>query len=197
VVWMAGLGFLLFHRQGERYRVLGVTYLALLAIMMALKGKDYYLAPVYPMLYAAGGVLWERCAESRRGLGWVRVAAPAIVVAAGLVSAPLVLPLLPPERIEPYMERLGIKVGRTETNMRGRLPQHFADEFGWPEMVETVAGSTTRCRRQSARRRRSWRATTAKPVRLTFSVRVMACRKPLAAIRTITIGDRGSTPARA
>ncbi len=140
VVWMAGLGFLLFHRQGERYRVLGVTYLALLAIMMALKGKDYYLAPVYPMLFAAGGVLWERCAESRRRLGWVRVAAPAIVLAAGLVSAPLVLPLLPPERIEPYMERLGIKVGRTETNMRGRLPQHFADEFGWPEMVETVAG---------------------------------------------------------
>jgi 4-amino-4-deoxy-L-arabinose transferase-like glycosyltransferase len=76
LVWMPGLGFLLFHRQGKRYRALGVTYLALLAIMMALKGKDYYLAPVYPMLFAAGGVLWEQLAEWRRGLHWVRVARP-------------------------------------------------------------------------------------------------------------------------
>lgn len=140
LVWMPGLGFLLFHRQGKRYRALGVTYLALLGIMMALKGKDYYLAPVYPMLFAAGGVLWERLAESRRGLGWVRVAAPAIVLAAGIVLAPVVLPILPPEKVEPYMQRLGIQAGRSETGMRSRLPQYFADEFGWSEMVEAVAG---------------------------------------------------------
>ena len=140
VVWIAGLGFLLFHREGKRYRALGVSYLAFLAMMMALKGKDYYLAPIYPMLFAAGGVLWEKWAESRRGLRWLGVAVPAVVVAAGVVAAPLVLPILPPEKIGPYMERLGIKLPRTETGMSGRLPQHFGDEFGWPEMVETVAG---------------------------------------------------------
>src|SRR6266849_10494038 len=59
IVWIAGLGFLLFYTQGKRYRVLGVTYLVFLAIMMALHGKDYYLAPIYPMLFAAGGVFWE------------------------------------------------------------------------------------------------------------------------------------------
>jgi len=80
----------------------------------------------------------ERCAESRRGLGWVRVAAPAIVVAAGLVSASGAAPASTGE-IEPYMERLGIKVADGNQHA-GRLPQHFADEFGWPEMVETVAG---------------------------------------------------------
>ena len=36
IVWIAGLGFLLFHREGKRYRSLGVTYLAFLAVMMAL-----------------------------------------------------------------------------------------------------------------------------------------------------------------
>ncbi len=35
-------------QRGKRYRVLGVTYLAFLAIMMALHAKDYYLAPIYP-----------------------------------------------------------------------------------------------------------------------------------------------------
>jgi hypothetical protein len=140
LVWLAGLGFLLFHRDGKRYRALGVTYLVFLAVMLALKGKDYYLAPIYPMLFAAGGVLWEKWAESRRALRWLRVALPALVVALGVVAAPLVLPILPPERIVPYMESLGIKMQRTETGMKGRLPQHFGDEFGWPEMVQAVAG---------------------------------------------------------
>jgi hypothetical protein len=36
------------------------------------------------------------------------------------------------------MEALGIKMTRTETDMSGLLPQHFADEFGWPEMVASV-----------------------------------------------------------
>ena len=139
-VWIAGLGFLLFHRDGERYRVLGVTYLAFLAMMMTLKGKDYYLAPIYPMLYAAGGVLWEKWAESRPWLHWLRIAIPAMIAAMGIVAAPLVLPILPPERIVPYMERLGTKLQRGYTGERGRLPEHFGDEFGWPEMVETVAG---------------------------------------------------------
>jgi hypothetical protein len=140
VVWLAGLGFLLFHREGKRYRALGVTYLAFLAVMMALKGKDYYLAPIYPMLYAAGAVLWEKWTESRRGFRWLRVAVPAMIVVAGVVTAPVVLPILPPEQVEPYLARLGIQIPRTETGMRSRLPQHFADEFGWPEMVQTVAG---------------------------------------------------------
>jgi Dolichyl-phosphate-mannose-protein mannosyltransferase len=59
-LWIAGLGFLLFHREGKRDRSLGVTYLLFLAIMMVLKGKDYHLAAIYPMLFAAGGVYWER-----------------------------------------------------------------------------------------------------------------------------------------
>ena len=140
LVWIAGLGFLLFHHDGKRYRFLGITYLAFLAIMMALKGKDYYLAPIYPMLYAGGGVLWEKLTESRPRLRWLRIALPAVVFVLGLVAVPLVLPVLPPEKIVPYTEALGIKVPRTETHMKGLLPQHFADEFGWPEMVKSVAG---------------------------------------------------------
>jgi hypothetical protein len=139
LVWIPGLAFLLFRRDAKRYRVLGLTYLAFLAVMMTLKGKDYYLAPVYPMLFAAGGVFWEKLTRAPLRLRWLRAALPALVLASGLVSAPLVLPILPPQKIVPYMEALGIKMTRTETDMRGLLPQHFADEFGWPEMVASVA----------------------------------------------------------
>jgi hypothetical protein len=138
-VWIAGLGFLLFDREGKRYRSLGVTYLAFLAVMMALHAKDYYLAPIYPMLFAAGGVFWERLTAIRAGLRWVRVAIPALVIAVGAVAAPLVIPILPIAKVVPYMEALGIKPPHTESHDTEALPQHFADEFGWTEMVASVA----------------------------------------------------------
>jgi hypothetical protein len=138
-VWIAGLGFLLVGRGTKSWRALGITHLVFLGIMMVLKGKDYYLAPIYPMLYAAGGVFWETLAEARAGWRWVRVALPAAVIAVGLIAVPLVVPILPVEKIVPYMEALGIKMSRTEVQDHGPLPQHFGDEFGWPEMVSEVA----------------------------------------------------------
>ena len=139
-VWVAGLGFLLFHGEGKRYRVLGITYLAFLGIMMALRGKDYYLAPIYPMLFAAGGVFWQKIIETHARLRWVKVASPAVLAIVGIVVFPIVLPILPPERIGSYMNALGVGIPRTERGMSSVLPQYFADEFGWPEMVEQVAG---------------------------------------------------------
>lgn len=139
LVWSAGLGFLLFRGEGKQYRALGITYVVLLAMMTALKGKDYYLAPIYPMLYAAGGVFWETLVEKHARLRWVRVAIPTVVIALGLIAIPLVVPVLPVEKIVPYMGALGIKMSRTEVQDKGPLPQHFGDEFGWPEMVSEVA----------------------------------------------------------
>jgi hypothetical protein len=138
-VWIAGLGFLLFGNRAKPWRALGITYLVFLGIMMALKGKDYYLAPIYPMLYAVGGVFWETLTEARAGLRWVRVALPAVVIAIGAIAVPLAVPVLPVEKVVPYMEALGIKMSRTEVQDKGPLPQHFGDEFGWPEMVSEVA----------------------------------------------------------
>jgi hypothetical protein len=140
LVWVAGLAYLLLHREGKRHRWLGITYLVFLAIMMGLKGKDYYLAPIYPMLFAAGGVFWDKFANSRPYWRWCKVALPVLVLAMGLILLPLTLPLLPVERVAPYMESLGIRASRTETRQRGVLPQYFGDQFGWPEMVAAVAG---------------------------------------------------------
>ena len=74
--------------------------------MMYLMGKDYYLAPIYPMLFAAGGVLWEKWTESRLPLRWLRVALPVLVLTGGIIAAPLALPILPPEKIPPYLKAL-------------------------------------------------------------------------------------------
>jgi hypothetical protein len=139
VVWIPGLAFLLFSSKVRNYRYLGITYLVFLAIMMKLHGKDYYLAPIYPMIFAAGGVFWEMTFAGHPKLRGLRVALPAVVFALGVVAVPLNIPILPVDKIVPYMQALGSKMSRTEVQDSGPLPQHFGDEFGWEEMVAATA----------------------------------------------------------
>ncbi len=140
-VWLGGLTSLLLGRL-RQFRTLGWTYLALLAIMIALKAKNYYLVPIYPMLFAAGGVTaegWLDRVRLTRGRLWPRTAALAWVALAGAVLAPMFLPILSPERFLAYQEALGFAPPKTEVAHVGPLPQYFGDQFGWPELVQDVA----------------------------------------------------------
>jgi hypothetical protein len=135
LVWLAGLWFLLRDSAASRYRALGWTFLVLLAMMIALQGKSYYLAPAYPMLFAAGGVFWEKRTRSR----WVRISLPALLVLVAVISAPLSLPILPPDELIRYQQDLGIRPPRDYVGEAGRLQEFFADMFGWEAMVRQVA----------------------------------------------------------
>jgi hypothetical protein len=137
-LWLGGLGWLLAGREGRRYRVLGIAWLAVMAEMFLLDGRPYYPAPAYPMLLAAGGVACERWLAAPR---W-RAAKPAYVTAlalSGAVLAPLFAPLLPPAALVRYSQAIGMTQPRIETHRLGPLPQLMADRFGWKEMAEEVA----------------------------------------------------------
>src|SRR5947207_6193260 len=136
-LWVGGLAWLFFGREGRRYRVLGWTYVIMLATFIALKGKNYYLAPIYPMLFAAGAVVLERQTRTRHH--WVRSAYVILIVIAGALLAPTAAPLLSPETYIRYQKALGIEPPKAENQATGPLPQYFADEFGWEEMVREVA----------------------------------------------------------
>jgi len=138
-VWGAGLWFFFFDRNGRRYRALGWAFVIVLSVMMVLKGKDYYLAPAYPMLFAAGGVFWERGLEVWRRIRWLKVALPLVIALSGAVVLPLGLPILPVESFLRYVEMLGMQPVKREVGHVGVLPQYYGDRFGWPEMVATVA----------------------------------------------------------
>ena len=136
LVWVAGLYFLL---RETRWRVFGFAYLALLSIMMVLGAKDYYLAPIYPLLFAAGGAFWSGIFVRHSAPRWVRYAIPSLVVIDGLLAAPLALPILSPENLVRYEEAVGVNHPRSQTGQEGLLPEHFGDEFGWREMAAAVA----------------------------------------------------------
>jgi hypothetical protein len=134
-LWLAGLGALLFAPAARPYRSLGLGFVLLFGLYLLLKAKAYYLAPAYPMLLAAGAVVLERLL--RRALP--RAAVLTAVASGGAALAPMTLPVLPVERFLAYQRVLGIEPPRTERHRMGDLPQHYADQHGWRELVAAVA----------------------------------------------------------
>lgn len=140
-LWAGGLIWLFFGREGRRYRVLGWTFVVVLAMLIALGAKNYYATPIYPMLFAAGAIALERLMHTRRIFKWGGVAYAALVIVAGAVLAPYASPILSPENTIRYGNWLHLEgAGAFERQQNGPLPQWFADEFGWEEMVQKVAG---------------------------------------------------------
>lgn len=138
-VWLAGIWYLLFDREGKRFRTLGIAYLVTLVLMIVLKAKNYYLVPIYPALFAAGGVFWERVAARFRAGKPAVVAYAAIVFVGGSIFLPVAAPILPVEKFIAYQYALGISPPKTEVGHSGLLPQHFGDRFGWEEMAAKTA----------------------------------------------------------
>jgi hypothetical protein len=139
-VWISGLWFFFFDDQGKRYRMLGIAYVVMLMIMFATSSKNYYIASAYPMLFAGGAVLLERLFEEKHTLRWLKVAFPLVLIVTGGIFAPMTLPVLPVDTYITYQQTLGVEPPKTEVHHVGPLPQLYGDQFGWPEMVETVAG---------------------------------------------------------
>ena len=136
-LWLGGLLWLFFGRDGRRYRILGWIYALMLIAFVALKGKNYYLSSAYPMLFAAGAVAFENV--TRRSGRWSRVPYLALIVVSAVLLAPTVTPVLPVETYIRYQKAIGFEPPKAENQATGPLPQYFADEFGWEEMTREVA----------------------------------------------------------
>ena len=137
ILALAGL-ITLFRAELRPFRLIGLTCAAAFATIFLLRGKGYYIGPVYPTLFAAGSV-W--LASTGAG-GWARLLQAALLTAALLFDAivvPLGLPVLPKERMARFSAALGISVA-TQTNQGTmlRLPQDYADMLGWKERVAMV-----------------------------------------------------------
>ena len=138
-VWIAGLVFVMATGRGRPWRILGWIYLTVFLILMTSgTARASYLAPAFPMMFAAGGMALEQW-TSWRPLRMLRPALPVILLAGGVIAAPFTLPILQADDFEKYAAALGVKPRQEEHSRLGRLPQHFADMFGWEELADTVA----------------------------------------------------------
>jgi hypothetical protein len=122
-----GLWYIFADSNGRRYRLLGWMYLIPFVAFLLAKGRNYYLAPAYPMLLAAGSVWAERwltslpksAAHSFRMTIWITC------TIAGLSAAAVTIPMAP--------------VNSRWWHFANSVNGNFHYEIGWPEMVESIA----------------------------------------------------------
>jgi hypothetical protein len=137
-LWILGVAWMLLGSQRSRLAAFAWAFVFVIGAFIAAHGKNYYPTPVYPVAFAAGAVALERFCDRRpwRALRWVYAT---LVAVTGAVLAPLAAPILSPEVFLRYEAALGIKPPEFEHQNNGPLPQYFADEFGWEDMVREVA----------------------------------------------------------
>ncbi len=117
----------LFSTQNITYRPLGWLVLSVLGIAVATQAKPYYIAPLYPLLIAAGMLGIERWLAARPNLAsakWIQYGLIVAVVVNGLSFVPIFMPILPLKTL--------VDTGIVE------IHDEFAEMVGWPEMVAQV-----------------------------------------------------------
>jgi hypothetical protein len=141
LLWLGGLVWLLTSRGASRLRWMGVLYILYLPGMMALHANYYYLAPVYPLLFAAGGVAWDQWLGAGRAR---RIAVPVyacVLVAYGIVGILIVQPVLTPPEYVRYIAPSGLRPREFNASVHAPLPELMSDMTGWRDLADKLAGA--------------------------------------------------------
>jgi hypothetical protein len=125
-LWLAGLYYFFAAPDGKRYRLLSWLYVIAFALYFFGKGRGYYLAPAYPMLFAGGSVLWGRWIASMSPV-WLRVVRGVTFTAfaaGGVSMGAIILPINPVISAD---------------NFALRNNGDLREEIGWTDLVASVA----------------------------------------------------------
>ena len=142
-IWIHGLVFVGFSREGRPYRFIGWAFVMLLALLALGHAKGYYSLGVYPILFGFGAVRLERLTAKR--LSFLRYVMVAGSVLGGYAFIMTGLPVMPPQQLAEHYANTGLarKAGalRWEDLKDHPLPQDFADMLSWKEMTRKVAAA--------------------------------------------------------
>ncbi|QQS36379.1 MAG: glycosyltransferase family 39 protein [Ignavibacteriales bacterium] len=139
LIWLPGLYYLFFHPAGKKYKAAGIIYLtAFIILVINWHSKAEYLAAAYPVLFAAGGVFWEKL-EIKKNIMWIRYALLIPLILSGLLTLPLALPILSVETYIKYADAIGMSPSSPESKELAELPQFYADMFGWEDLAKSIS----------------------------------------------------------
>jgi hypothetical protein len=133
-LWLSGViaPFVVDRLRSARF--LSIAFIAATAIIIGSHGKDYYLAPAYPTMFAVGAIV---CATIPR---WLRTLWFAGAIAMTAWALPVVLPILNPPALAAFLQAHHLRPSPNEREAIGApLTQVFSDELGWREMEQQVA----------------------------------------------------------
>ncbi|MCE9599015.1 MAG: glycosyltransferase family 39 protein, partial [Spirochaetia bacterium] len=125
-VWALGV-FTAIRRQ--KLAPFGIAFLLLLVFyVISGSSRPDRIVSIYPVMFAIGAIALS---------GVLRSALTLLILASAIFLAPVSMPLLPPETLGNFVRLLGI-VPQIEKGKETKLPQWFADRFGWDTVASTV-----------------------------------------------------------
>ena len=140
-VWLAGIYYYLRSPEGKLYRFFGWSFLVVFGIFLVLGGKSYYLAPIYPILFAGGAIVAEQFLHNRRKVWktWIIVA----LISSSTLLIPMTLPVLPLKtllQISKFYSSIYTLPDRGSTDLNSQeAPWHFRQMLGWEEIAADVS----------------------------------------------------------
>jgi 4-amino-4-deoxy-L-arabinose transferase-like glycosyltransferase len=132
IIWIAGL---IWAFRNSNYRILGWIYLSVILLLIFGSGKSYYALGIYPVLLAAGGVVWEKLFATRKVVLYI---ISILIIGLTIPLIRIVLPTMSPEKLATFYQEKGVdKIGllKWEDQKDHPLPQDFADMLGWKELA--------------------------------------------------------------
>jgi 4-amino-4-deoxy-L-arabinose transferase-like glycosyltransferase len=125
-LWVAGLYYYFFRQDGKHFRMLGWMFVITFMIYFIVQGLAYYQAPAYPMLIAAGAVVWQEWIDKLSmqkarlvlGITW------SILVIGAVFAGVIALPIPP--------------INSPLFNAVSEVHDLFTEQIGWQDMVKTI-----------------------------------------------------------
>jgi hypothetical protein len=141
IVAIAGAVAMLVMDRLKPFAVVSLSCIFTFLLLMILHGKPYYAGPIYPALFAGGGVMLEQMSSARVPAlaPMTRWSTVVLVTAFSIVSLPVSVPILSVQATARYAARIaGGAALRTNHGGTGRLPQDFADMLGWRDEARAL-----------------------------------------------------------
>lgn len=139
-IWLAGLYFYLLSKEGKPYRLFGWIFVITYGLFLLLQGKSYYLAPLYPMLFASGAIVVEQWVRGQR---LFKAIIPGVLLSSAILMMPMTLPVLPMQtllQISSYYSSIYSLPDRSDATLTDQeAPLLFRDMLGWEDRVAEVS----------------------------------------------------------
>jgi hypothetical protein len=133
---LPGIFYLLFNRKVIYFRWIGYSMVVVIMLYLALHGKSYYTAGIYPLLISTGAVFYENLFRNN----FMRAGLVVSLLLLTWSVLPMGVPSKSPEQLVAYFDKMAKITGndavrRYENNKYYPLPQDYADMLGWEELA--------------------------------------------------------------
>lgn len=141
LIWLPGLIYMFFSRVRSKYKFLSAAYLITIFLLILMHGKGYYSFGAYPVLFATGGILWQKALSRLKERISYSILTATLLPA--LVFIPIAIPILSFNTSLKFFEFTSQKIGisfplKWEDQKFHATTQDYGDMLGWDEIALNV-----------------------------------------------------------